>query len=138
MVRPGVRMVRDNREGWLAGGRMPERNQPATSMNLTNRDKMERDARSLLKAGWSVEKIASHFARHPDDYGTGLNSDALTPYLLAVLGDLERAARELNAKLREQQFEAVRHLKEWMCDYARRSDNQAVRKLVSEHFRITL
>jgi hypothetical protein len=25
MVQTGVRMVRDNREAWLAGGRMPER-----------------------------------------------------------------------------------------------------------------
>ena len=107
-------------------------------MNLTNREKLERDARSLLKAGWSVEKIASHFARHPGDYGTGLTSDALTPYLLAVLGDLERAARELNARLREQTFEARCMLTEWMRDYARRSNDPAVRQLVTQHFRITL
>ena len=59
-----------------AGGRKEDvgtHNPPAHStMNLTNADKLKRDARSMLKVGLNVDRITQHFISNSDDYGTGL------------------------------------------------------------------
>ena len=59
------------RDGWQEED-VGTHNPPATSMNLTNEDKLKRDASSLLKAGWNVERIAIHLAWSANDCGAGL------------------------------------------------------------------
>ena len=86
------------------GGRKEDagtHNPPAHStMNLTNADKLKRDARSMLKVGWDVDRITQHFISNPDDYGTGLRYDEIHWIVDSELDDMNRAARKANAELR--------------------------------------
>ena len=63
-------------------------------MNLTNEDKLKRDATSLLKAGWDVERITRHLVTNPADYGTGLHHDGVRPIIVGVLDELNREVRK--------------------------------------------
>ena len=63
MARGVVRMVRDNCEGWVAGGRVPERNQPATHMNEELMEVMVKMVgRQVFKDGRTV-KHGGHVVR---------------------------------------------------------------------------
>lgn len=116
-------------------------------MNLegANTEKLKRDALSLLRAGWSVDRIASHFTSYREDYGTGLslcsirdeivsligrNDDRLVPTgqptasHKSVLPDAACQTEQLEVESRQvvainwspQQYAAIKSVNQWLCD----------------------
>ena len=124
------------------GGRKEDagtHNPPAHStMNLTNADKLKRDARSMLKVGWDVDRITQHFISNPDDYGTGLRYDEIHWIVDSELDDMNRAARKANAELRVINCATRAAVRDMVREIARNSKEPLVREIVAKHFRITL
>jgi hypothetical protein len=89
-------------------------------MNLTNPDKLKRDATSLLKAGWNADRITRHLVTNPADYGTGLHADGVRPIVLAVLDDLNREVRKQNAETRKVAADVRQVIRTTAADLARR------------------
>ena len=144
MVRKyGVSLCADGaRQTTRVGGRKEDvgtHNPPAHStMNLTNADKLKRDARSMLKAGWNVDRITQHFITNPDDYGTGLFYDGIRPIVHGELDDMNRAARKANAELRAINCATRAAVRDMVREIACNSKEPLVREIVAKHFRITL
>ena len=107
-------------------------------MNLTNADKLKRDARSMLKVGWDVDRITQHFISNPDDYGTGLRFDEIHWIVDSELDDMNRAARKANAELRVINCATRAAVRDMVREIARNSKEPLVREIVAKHFRITL
>jgi exodeoxyribonuclease V len=57
-------------------------------MNLegANTEKLKRDALSLLRVGWSVDHIASHFTSYREDYCTGLSLGSIRAEIVSLIG----------------------------------------------------
>jgi hypothetical protein len=89
-------------------------------MNLTNEDKLKRDACSLLKAGWDVERITQHLVSNPGDYGTGLHHDGVRPIIVGVLDELNREVRKQNAETRRIAADVRKVIRTTAADLARR------------------
>ena len=144
MVRKyGVSLCADGaRQMTRAGGRKEDagtHNPPAHStMNLTNAEKLKRDARSMLKVGWNVDRITQHFISHPDDYGTGLRYDEIHWIVDSELDDMNRAARKANAELRAINCATRAAVRDMVREIARNSKEPLVREIVAKHFRINL
>ena len=130
------------RQTTRAGGRKEDagtHNPPAHStMNLTNADKLKRDARSMLKVGWNVDRITQHFISDPDDYGTGLRYDEIHRIVDSELDDLNRAARKANAELRAINCATRAAVRDMVREITRNSKEPLVREIVAKHFRITI
>ena len=89
-------------------------------MNLTNEDKLKRDATSLLKAGWTVDRITRHIVTNPADYGTGLHHDGVRPIIVGVLDELNREVRKQNAETRKIAADVRQVIRTTAADLARR------------------
>ena len=89
-------------------------------MNLTNEDKLKRDASSLLKAGWDVDRITRHIVTNPGDYGTGLHHDGVRPIIVGVLDELNREVRKQNAETRKIAADVRQVIRATAADLARR------------------
>jgi hypothetical protein len=89
-------------------------------MNLTNEDKLKRDACSLLKAGWDVERITRHLVTNPADYGTGLHHDGVRPIVVGELDELNREVRKHNAETRKIAPDVRQVIRTTAADLARR------------------
>jgi hypothetical protein len=89
-------------------------------MQLTNIDKLKRDARSLLKARWDVDRITRHFVAYPGDYGTGLHHDGVRPIVDGVLDELNHEVRKQNAETRTAAAEFRQIVRTTAADLARR------------------
>lgn len=50
----------------------------------TNTEKLKRDALSLLRVGWSVDRIAHHFTSYREDYGTGLSFGSIRAEIMKL------------------------------------------------------
>jgi exodeoxyribonuclease-5 len=55
-------------------------------LNITNTEKLKRDALSLLRVGWSVDRIANHFTSIREDYGTGLSFGSIRAEIVSLIG----------------------------------------------------
>ena len=130
------------RQTTRVGGRKDDagtHNPPAHStMKLTNADKLKRDARSMLKVGWNVDRVTRHFISNPDDYGTGLRYDEIHWIVDSELDDINRAARKANAELRAINCATRAAVRDMVREIARNSKEPLVREIVAKHFRITL
>ena len=51
-----------------------------------NTEKLKRDALSLLRVGWSVDRIAHHFTSYREDYGTGLSFGSIRTEIIGLIG----------------------------------------------------
>ena len=89
-------------------------------MNLTNDDKLKRDASSLRKAGWDVDRITRHLVTNPADYGTGLHHDGVRPIVVGVLDELNREVRKQNAETRRIAADVRQVIRTTAADLARR------------------
>ncbi len=144
MVRKyGVSLCADGaRQTTWVGGRKEgagTHNPPAhITMNLTNADKLKRDARSMLKVGWDVDRITQHFISNPDDYGTDLRDDEIHWIVDSELDDMNRAARKANAELRAINCATRAAVRDMVREIARDSKEPLVREIVAKHFRITI
>jgi hypothetical protein len=54
-------------------------------LEVTNSEKLKRDALSLLRVGWSVDRIADHFTSYREDYGTGLSFGSIRFEILKLI-----------------------------------------------------
>jgi hypothetical protein len=89
-------------------------------MNLTNEDKLKRDAISLLKVGWDVDRITRHLVSNPADYGTGLHNDGVRPIIVGVLDELNREVRKQNAETRRIAADVRQVIRTTAADLGRR------------------
>ncbi len=54
-------------------------------LKMTNTEKLKRDAISLLRIGWSVDRIANQITSYRDDYGTGLSFGSVRAEILSLI-----------------------------------------------------
>lgn len=52
---------------------------------MTNTEKLKRDALSLLRVGWSIDRIANHITSCREDYGTGLSFGSIRFEILNLI-----------------------------------------------------
>ena len=71
---------------------------------MINAEKIKRDASSLIRIGWSVDRIASHLASYRDDYGIDLSSSAAQSAIKSLI-----ISNDLAGKRFTDEFDSVPH-----------------------------
>jgi exodeoxyribonuclease V len=112
---------------------------------MINTEKLKRDALSLLRVGWSVDRIANHFTSYREDYGAGLSFGSIRAEILILiarnddcsvqveqpsaaldsgLSDAPRQSEQLEVERQQavtiswspQQDAAIKAVNQWLCD----------------------
>lgn len=112
---------------------------------MINTEKLKRDALSLLRVGWSVDRVANHITSYREDYGPGLSFCSIRSEVvsLTIINDdrpilVERPTAALESGLPDvvcqteqleiesrqevainwspQQETAIKAVNQWLCD----------------------
>jgi hypothetical protein len=112
---------------------------------MNNTEKIKRDALSLLRVGWSVDRVANHITSYREDYGPGLCFGSIRAEVVSLisrnddgpilvkrptadlkpgLSDAARQTEQLEVEPPQevaiswspQQETAIKAVNKWLCD----------------------